>query len=721
MSVWAAVVFAVSEISSQAAGEYRLSEAAFQAVIAKECSVEELSTDELLDTERRLQSRMSGNPEPEELVGLGCLRTELYRRRVVAKSGAFMSSGDSWYLGAIRALLQVVRLSPEPSLSGKQWPIGGAGNLLGALLLADNRAPGWDEVSGELSLIANRSGRPPMALRACSDLAFAAGVIDASESCTRAALMNGIDSTAQLIRMSRLAAIRQDTINSIRWLDSALTSASGTGEWDEIGWHLTWLLTPEEHALWEDGLENRATFAREVLVRRDVRDGQTLGHRWMSHLSRLEVVEDRYRLPIGRYDLARFEVAAVPESEVIPEKVGAYWEPGVVAARPFRESQRTHPEYDDRAHVFMRYGSPARRIAWSQQDTVSWDPRDSRLRLRSVNTREAWLIQLPAGQLLLSFEAERFDGSTEATRLVAGVLGTYLCDLDSRRCGLSMRASTGASPVPAEQVEQLYTQDRGMIATATEDDYSGVVPLRPLTVVGNAYALWNPSSGSRILVAAYGVKMKDLETFTEAGVEGVSITVLFDRWLDSQSRVLKDTVARRLRLPSKVDDDAYITGHLVVDAPSSNSVVWGLQISQSDSARGRVSGTISGFDTTPIQLSDVILGSESQQEVAQVGSDRILLGPLGAFPRDEPLGIYWQVKSAVEQDSVAIGIEILKDGTTTPEIAITAKQVLYLGITGFERRLDVSRLSPGQYYLLLRVKGTSETGSVTRRARLIIY
>src|SRR5690606_17542244 len=114
------------------------------------------------------------------------------------------------------------------------------------------------------------------------------------------------------------------------------------------------------------------------------------------------------------------------------------------------------------------------------------------------NLREVWRYDLDGGSLLLNFEGEQFDASQEATRLVIGVLGQYLCDVDVHRCNLTMRATTPNTPLSVEHIIQLEDIDQEHLTEATTKDDNSLRTAQHLQTTASLYRLRDPATGELI-------------------------------------------------------------------------------------------------------------------------------------------------------------------------------------------------------------------------------
>src|SRR5690606_40511431 len=108
-----------------------------------------------------------------DALDLACLRTGLLLLDAPAREGWQQYLGDSWQLGAIRALARGLEADDATSPPSE---LHRAGELLGLLLLGDPRVPDWNE-GGHGLLVAVRfgGGDARYAARACARTALLSG------------------------------------------------------------------------------------------------------------------------------------------------------------------------------------------------------------------------------------------------------------------------------------------------------------------------------------------------------------------------------------------------------------------------------------------------------------------------------------------------------------------------------------------------------------------
>jgi len=680
-------------------------------------SVSALRPSDLLERERLATydlSRRGGAPGYWR--ELGCVRSGLNAAGYKGREGVLMISGTTWHQGAINAYLQALSVDHADAMTHSK---------LGQLILDDWYADSLRSVGRAILRGAATGAADAQALRACTVAAYWAKDRPTVKGCATYGLARGNDSSSHYLALARVAAAEEDTSETTTAFDFAVRTATFAADRYAIRWHLQWFLSPTEQA--EVDSVDGAEFVRRIrdaVARRDVRDGRAVGARLVEHFHRLEYAESRFAMK--RPKAERERLRSLPATVLIPDDVaddlrtrrirygesGDVYDPIPVSPRDrhsvpalgWRDYPRWQVDLDDRGIVHLRYGSPDERIP----------------RMGAFTAREVWMYRIDGEKLLVHFESEAFTGSVEATRLVTGVLGEYLCDVDVVRCALTSNTRT----LTPEALGQLKLQDREDLVTATTQDDNSARHASHVRLLANAYSLWRPSDRSVVTVMPYAIRVSDLGT-----LPGDSLLMpiqLRASTLDGGTGGRRDSaITRRLRVPPRAGPDSYVTGTITLPGTRGLSA-WSLSLSQDSERGGRYyDEQHAPLSDGPLVMSDIVLGAASQQLSWRDGDLVLPLAPLQGFLRKEPVGLYVQLQSATANaDGVAIEVIIAEPATTTRprRVALTIglRRELPAGLTEIQQELDISRLEAGTYELEITVRHAASGGSDRRSARLTI-
>jgi hypothetical protein len=685
------------------------------------------SVDEWLRQERLL-SQGARSASADTLANLACTRARLYLAGTIARESWNMPPGTSWHEGAVRAARAALT---------KGAPSDPTAELLGLLLLAETKV---DSLAAAVAVFRDRIHGNDLlgisALRGCASAAARVAAWPDAEQCVLYGLQLGRDSTWLLLEATRAAFAQGESSVGRRLFDRAIGSARTSADWQAIGWHLGWFLEPEEAETWLALADSaRSAWVRDRLASRDIRDGRGVGSRIEEHFRRLRVADSVFRYAIPTRSLARFQYAATPETlpePEVPKVIEAWHDPGLVAAEPFRNHQRYDPRYDDRAAAYLRFGEPTQRTQWTGRDTARvvtvQGTRPVVLRHpNGTNTREAWRYEVDGQGLLLHYESERFTGTTDATRFVTGILGHYLCDVDSQRCGLSARSQaafdaigTSGTALPPETIATLREADREHLTQATTKDDHGVRAARRITTLARLHRVWDPASGAVLGVVPYAVRTQDV---AERRDTTTTFTLTVRQWDPGTGAWLEAAIPRALRLPRDRPSDGYLTGHAVV-ASGAGVSAWSVVAAQDTVAWGRAwADRATALGSGDLAISDVILGAASQgQRWRTTGGTEVPLAPLGAFDRNEPMTLYWQVKSTTARDELRTTVALYRTDSKRDEpalqIAFTGR--VATGLTEELREVGIGRLDGGRYRVEVVLTDPSDGATVRRSGELLV-
>ena len=664
----------------------------------------------LLGSEDRLSWSVRDFPDSAEAwYQLACIRAALDLAGGMGREGPAMLAGDAWNFGAINAAIRAIRLDPKSH----------AAELLGWLALHERVEDLGSDVLAALRQAVEAGTTSPAALRGCAQLALERDDVGLARRCLRLGLAAGKDSTFHLIRLARIAYRDGDSTSGLDAFLHAASSVRTAADREDLGWHLQWFVSPEELTSWTSLPDSAAgPWVRDRLASRDIRDGRAPGTRLQVHFARLEHVMSHFRLRLPREAWkAGGLVGVTPETGGAeePDAVRQACEPGSVPARPYRFYSRWQNSIDDRGVIWMRFGAPDERIALSPQCPIG-PP--------TPNLREAWVYRIDGNQMLLQFENERFDGSSEATRLVTGVLGSYLCGLDATRCQMTLRAQMAGNPLPPEQLQQVITNDTEMVGIGTTKDDNSIRRVKPLRVVAELRRLWEPRSGLPISLVTWAVRLDDLASVSERGTRRAEIALAIRRWSTASNAWHDTSLVRNLSLPDTASGRRYLTGALVLPG-GEETTAWSVVISQPDARAGRAwEDGMSARGSDALVISDLVLGSARQGLKWDAGGEMIPLAPLGTIARSAPATLFYQLSSDRAIPGTTTRLSIFRiEGTEDrekPVLEVSFQVPITAGIRPVIREIDFSRLSEGRHRFVVEVVGADGRVLVSRSAPLLL-
>ena len=667
------------------------------------------SRSELLVREARTADEAQRGHRPTVLAQLGCERAVLYAAGAMGREGYLMPSGASWLEGAVAALRASLDLNLRNSA---------AGDLYGILVVANNTLEHNDVRFAAIRNAIAGGNLSRGLLRACSELAARTDDAPTAISCAQLGLSRGADSTWHLMRLAQVAAHRADTLATMRYFGDALDAAHDPDAWSEIQWHLQWFLAPAElsdlNAVPHVGVRD---WVRDRLMERDVRDGQPVGARLVEHFGRLAYVLDHFtlRLPAVMASNPRGIQLVTPENTVPPEAIGAYCEPGVVPAIPVRDYNRWQNRIDDRGVVWLRLGPPTKRIRATPQCVER--NRNMRTGVEHVNTREAWRYDIDGRTLLLQFEVERFTGSVEPTRLVTGVLGSYLCGVDTTRCNLTTRSISsyraghrGAdADVHPEEISELIGLDAQAIAEATTIDDNSPRGAATIGLAAGLHRLWNPVSSEPIAVLAYSIPARDL-------AQDAPVALTIRQWDPQLGKLFDSTFVERGVASASAPR---IERAFLLPTPPALSA-WSLTAVQ-PGRRGRAfSAGVRPLGRGPVEVSDIVIGVSGGVSV-RIGSNDVPVSPTGFFDRTVPMALYYQVRLTGADEDLRTSIQVQRVEQAQPgdtKLQVSFDGVARAGINERDQQVDITRLQPGIYEVELAL--TNVSGRVVARKTLTV-
>ncbi|HEX3928638.1 MAG TPA: hypothetical protein VHW65_11645 [Gemmatimonadales bacterium] len=361
----------------------------------------------------------------------------------------------------------------------------------------------------------------------------------------------------------------------------------------------------------------------------------------------------------------------------------------------------------------MRYGAPEQRVTWDCESECAV-------------AREVWRYTIDGQTFLVNFENEAFVGSVAATRLVAGVLGSYFCGVDVERCRLTQLSQNsadahGSSLLTPENVERLRQDDVNALVRATTTDDNSLRGDHPVEMVSHLYRLWDPASGSPVALVVYALRSADLAlpTIANAGTAAVTLTV---RQWDGDARARIDTAVTLAMPEGSRAPPSEVSGYFWTRSTSAVTS-WSVAAAQEGQRAGRAYEVGGGaIPAGPLQLSDMVLGPSPSAVVAALGHSSVAVDPVGIMKRTLPVSLYFEAKSSSARPSAAVSIVVSRADDNRHGAALfqaSFARRIDPGVNEVVWKLDLSRLAAGSYWLDVRV---ADGGHVlaTRRTLLLL-
>ena len=243
----------------------------------------------------------------------------------------------------------------------------------------------------------------------------------------------------------------------------------------------------------------------------------------------------------------------------------------------------------------------------------------------------------------------------------------------------------------------------------------------PLELVAQVDHLWDPATGSPIDLLPYTIVGNDLAVHDSAGRRTALVNLELRRW--GRAGASDTTIRLSLALPPHTPKHPAFTGYLVVPTLSGLDS-WSLMASQPELRQGGVfQDDKAPLDSGPLVVSDLVLGMASQGLAWQAGQRRVVLAPQDMVARNEPVQLYYQVKSDIDRVNVRTTLRLFAEGadraTTKPAMQIAFDTPIRRGLNEIGRELSVAQLASGRYWFDVEVVDSS--AHVTSTRSVVIY
>jgi len=504
---------------------------------------------------------------------------------------------------------------------------------------------------------------------------------------------------------------------------------------NDAAWYsrdLAWIARPDELSEWNAlAPAAREPWLEKFWNRRDIEDGQLPGARLPEQFRRWRVALRKYR---WEYD------GSTAKGIIIPRSDGTEYRPALVIgtgdARFPKDPTVAGVAYlnrmrpltlvlDDRGGMILRHGEPAQTvnmpgITGLQEETDRWNTSGGPLIVSFSRMADSLF---PRDTILNGvMPSQRF--GMVARNYPAGELMAN-CEVDPRLCVLAAKviaegSASAATLAYGNTIHQDFTQMR---ITAEHTDGNPESFNKQFDAIVEVYGI--PDRGA-LVVFALPVKQLVVNDAARARTTDFAArlrVVAGDRQGGAFAGVLDTVRSWALRVP--VTDSTQLTGFVLVPT---NAGTLSVAVTLSDLTRAvgvatRINAIpVEAFEGKRLQLSDLILGSNSSGLAWANDGQRIPLNPQNAWRPDEPAVLTYQLDGLVPGHSYETRIELWdaagKPATYRNSVAFTAQAAEVRATV--QREVALQQLGPGDYRLVVRVRDITTGTEVQREQRLAV-
>lgn len=691
--------------------------------------------------------------------GLGVVRLELARAKVLAKEGPLQTVGLSFEAGAGHALAHALELDST---------LVGAGE---ALALAPMPREGASQtLDRERVLRRLRSALPlsPMARYGMARVEREAGSVDTAIVFLQEAMAHGADSGLVYLELARDLHLAGRPAEGRLALFAGASAATTTLAKQRYREQLGWVATPAEMKQW-DSLPTaaRSEWLEAFWSTRDVREGRETGDRLIEHYRRVEYAMTNFLIAIpqkGRQrlrstaiagdQLALFgggevgsgidgssRVAASEGSKDVDVASQDNYAATLGANVPFRQFGIGQDVIDDRGVIWIRHGKPDK-----EQGTIGG------------TAKAAWQYDRPGEPPLVLFFAETdFDGTSGASVLIPTPAGSdglaldQLCGQINGMCdrlqpgntvgvqggsmaggrrggrgpaGLSGALAGSGRVPPANTVTDERNRGMEQIARAVTTDAFPRTFTAPLDPIAQIYGLDRSAGGAPRLVVAFAIPGGRMAYATPPSAGGRAIYPIHVRVIAvdraTGHRIELDTL-RQFAAAKPLAEGEWLTG--VVELPVPSATYGATLLLTQDDGRGALARltTVRVPGAAPtLDISSIVLGREGSGVRWNSGENVVPLNPLNAYAKGATAELYFQVGGQTAGQNYDMKLEFFAAGEEQkkPKLSLAFKENAARNRTEVQRAVDLKNLDPGSYRLRITVTGAG--GTATEDAWLVI-
>ena len=576
---------------------------------------------------------------------------------------------------------------------------------LATTALRQRIAPRLDVAQRALRLAAaTPAGREPDVLLARGRVELELDARDSALAAFRAYVAAGGDSGVGGLEIARTLGLEERRDSAVAAYFGALAGSLSPAARALCRVDLAWIATPAELAQF-DRLppDSVGRWLRRFWSRRDVEDARRPGDRLVEQFRRYAYARAHFRL-MTRH--RHYDITDV-----------------------YRDT--TQQEFDDRGVIYMRHGEPDGRARYADpnvEPNETWvyrrPPPDSDLVFHFVaagHVQDYKLVESLLDAYGFATAVTIQSRQDAPTGLVGGLLNSRatISDIYQR---LAVQGSAGRGALLAEE----RRRGREAIAVGTTTDSYELRFAHDLHPVISSFVLAD-SARRPVLHVVFALPAAALRSFPAPGGVGFPFEFRLIVYDSTYRRVAGLDTLRVFESPADLPLESFLTEQLAVPVPPGDFhyhfVVEELQAD----AGARVSAepiavphTDSGFSA-----SDLVLGLEGSGLVLKRPGGDLPLNPLGRFPRDGTVEVYYELYGLPQGATIATRVSVLPakgrsffqrlfgggrgarlEYSTVTDAAGRARVRQRLGLTG---------LAPGRYVLTVDLEDQATRVHLTRQ------
>lgn len=563
------------------------------------------------------------------------------------------------------------------------------------------------------------------------------GALDSARAAFERSLGAGGDASRLSLEGARTLAALDDTLGAaaLYWAGARHATAIGRAAYRL---DLEWIAVDDSlHGFEAATGDSLAPWLERFWAERDARSAKSPDGRLIEHLRRWNVAFTRYRvaIPWRRTMFKRVEVGFEGRDLCVAGNGKFYEQLARTPPHDPDDLRWREALLDHRGLIYLRHGAPITGLhltgvtgstpmrTTGGSDDASADPSGDAALAESRASVEVWVYWMDGDWRVLFFRGSKAYGTYAATTLTSYLPLSYVDEWlqvgakipQYAKAASSMQHPSRVVPMSCMPgIGQAIDKSRGDATLGISTDSDTPPILRPWNAVLDIFALGSGREESGRALLTFAIPMTKLRTTPrDSGRVGIDIAFRLSAFERATGRMIQLDTVRHFAVNDAARPGQYLSGYfeLPLEPGQWNVSILARQRNDSSGAFAEVRGQVVPVGDR-LALSDIVTGAENGRPLLATLAGPLPLNALGAWRRDVPAELYFEVHGLAAGAPFETTIELRPiERGNRQSVTLRTTERATGSTTPMRRTVGLDRLPPGRYRLTVTVAA----GGITAR------